>query len=161
MSLNANTVKIDILAIGDKMPGWVDEGVQTYIKRLPPTFQVTIHPIPLVKRTKTNTVSAQKKESDIMLAKIKPNSFVIALDVLGKPINSHDMAKKIASLSHEYASIQLLIGGPEGLSQDCLNTAHAKWSLSKLTFAHPIVRVVLAESLYRSYTLINQHPYHK
>lgn len=154
-------MKIEILAVGDKMPGWVDEGVNTYLKRLPPSFKVTLQAIPLEKRSKSNTLAAQKKESDNMLAKLKPNSFVIALDVLGKRIDSHEMADKISSLSHEYATIQLLIGGPEGLSQESLNKSHTKWSLSKLTFAHPVVRVVLAESLYRSYTLINQHPYHK
>lgn len=154
-------MKIEVLALGDKMPSWVEAAVDTYFKRLPPSFKVSITQIPLAKRTKTNTDIAQKKESDAMLSRIRKNSVVIALDVLGKPIDSHQMAARLDSFDKDYDLVQLLIGGPEGLSEDCLLKAQEKWSLSSLTFAHPIVRVVLAESLYRSYTLLTNHPYHK
>jgi 23S rRNA (pseudouridine1915-N3)-methyltransferase len=154
-------VKIEVLALGDKMPPWVNEGVNTYLKRLPPSFEVALTALPLSKRSKTDTLTAQKKESQLMLSKIKKTSVVIALDVKGKQLTSHQMADNLKYLSENHASIQLLIGGPEGLSKACLEKAHEKWSLSLLTYAHPVVRIVIAESLYRSYTLINNHPYHK
>lgn len=154
-------MKIEILAFGDKMPLWVETGVKNYLKRLPQTFTVNITELPLVKRSKKDTTAAQKKESDLMLSKLTRGSFVVALDVLGEQLDSPSMANKLKSISQQYAHMQVLIGGPEGLSTSCLDQTHARWSLSSLTYAHPVVRLVLAESLYRSWTILNNHPYHK
>ena len=96
-----------------------------------------------------------------MLGAIGQGHHVVALDVLGKAISTEGMAKKLEHWRMDGNNVSILIGGPDGLAQSCLQRANEKWSLSALTLPHPLVRVVLIEQLYRAWTILQNHPYHK
>lgn len=144
------------------MPSWVEEGYGGYAKRLPRDFPVEVIELALGPRGKNGSVEkAIEKEGQQMLAAIPAGDKVIALDVKGKPWSTEQLASNLESWRMEGFNYSLLIGGPDGLSKECLAKADLKWSLSALTLPHPLVRIVLIEQLYRAWTVLNNHPYHK
>lgn len=144
------------------MPAWVETGIAEYTKRLPREFTLSVTEIPLGHRGKSSDpAKAMIKEGEMMLQQINRNDHVVALDVKGKVLSTEGMAKRIQSIGDEGRQIALLVGGPDGLSADCLNEANETWSLSALTLPHPIVRVVVAEQIYRVWSFLNNHPYHR
>ena len=155
-------MKIRIIAIGGKMPSWVNEGYREYEKRLPNDFQLEMIELPLGHRGKSSDIAkAKKQEGDQMLAAIPKGDRVIALEVLGKNWSTKQLATQVEDWRMDGRNISLLIGGPDGLDSRCSAMADQKWSLSALTLPHPLVRVMLAEQLYRAWTVIQGHPYHK
>lgn len=151
-----------LICVGQKMPTWVKQGYDTYAKRLSGAFQLKLIEIPLNKRGKNADIKRfQQQEGQKMLEAIPHNSWVIALDEKGKQYSSNQFAQQLSSWQQQATHVALLIGGPEGLSPDCLQKAHARLSLSDLTMPHPLVRVMIAEQLYRAWSLLNQHPYHR
>ncbi len=144
------------------MPAWVEQGYSEFSKRLPKDCQLELVEIPLAKRGKNADIKRlMAKESEQMLAKIVSNDHVVALDVLGKSLSTQKLADKIEAWQGGGQNIALLIGGPEGLHSDCLARANEKWSLSELTMPHPIVRIVVAEAIYRAWSVTVGHPYHR
>ena len=155
-------MKLTIIAVGTRMPAWVQAGYGEYTKRLPRECALEIKEIPLAQRGKNADIArAIEKESEAMLATIPLQERVIALDVLGKPQTTDSLADALRSWQMQGGNTSLLIGGPDGLSADCLARADQRWSLSGLTLPHPLVRIVLAEQLYRAWSLLNNHPYHR
>jgi 23S rRNA (pseudouridine1915-N3)-methyltransferase len=151
-------MKIKLIAVGTKMPKWVAEGYNEYIKRL--DFAFDLCEISL--NTRHNDLKKlMQKESQQMLAQITPQTHVIACDLSGKPWSTEQLAKQLDHWKTEKPDIALLIGGPEGLSQDCLSRANQTWCLSNLTLPHPLVRIVVAEQIYRASMILKNHPYHK
>ncbi|HCH24661.1 MAG TPA: 23S rRNA (pseudouridine(1915)-N(3))-methyltransferase RlmH [Oceanospirillaceae bacterium] len=155
-------MKIKLLAVGTKMPSWVTTGYQEYAKRLPSDMQLQLQELPLGFRGKSaDPAKAMHKEGESMLAAIGNGDRVVALDVLGKPWSTPQLAEQCAAWRMDGRNVSLLVGGPNGLAPECLARADQKWSLSPLTLPHPLVRVLLAEQLYRAWTILNHHPYHK
>ena len=155
-------MKINLVAVGKRMPAWVTDAYQEYAKRMPKQYALHLIEIPLGKRTKQSELQKLiRVESRAMLSAIPNNSYVIALDVLGMSLSTENLSEQLQRFSLAGQDITLLIGGPEGLTDECLERANARWSLSKLTLPHPLVRVLLAEQLYRAYTLLTGHPYHR
>lgn len=155
-------MKIKIIAVGAKMPGWVNQGVQEYQKRMPGHYNISFQEIALGKRGKGMDLKrAIEQESKAMLAAIGEFDTVIALDVLGKSWSTEQLADELKEWELAGQTVCLLIGGPDGLSQDCLQRANKKLSLSALTLPHPLVRVVLMEQLYRAWSINANHPYHR
>ena len=144
------------------MPKWVDVGSEEYTKRLGADLKIEWVELPLGKRSKGFDVQrAIQSESDTMLAAIGKGDGVIALDVKGRAWSTEELADRLKNWQMSGRNYSLLIGGPDGLSQACLQLAEVKWSLSALTFPHPLVRVILAEQLYRAWSINNNHPYHR
>ncbi|WP_416885590.1 23S rRNA (pseudouridine(1915)-N(3))-methyltransferase RlmH [Marinospirillum sp.] len=155
-------MKIRVLAVGQKMPSWVEQGVNEYLRRLPADFKVQFEEFALGQRRGQHSgAKAKEQEGQALLAKIHPKERVIALDVQGKAWSSEVLAEQAADWRMEGRDVVLLIGGPDGLAEACLQRAEQRWSLSALTLPHPLVRVVLAEQLYRAWSLISGHPYHR
>ena len=155
-------MKIRLIAVGTKMPSWVQEGFAEYTKRLPHDCRIELIELPIGPRGKNQPVSkAIEKEGQAMLAAMKPQNTCVALEVLGKPWSTEQLAKQMSGWRMEGQDVDLLVGGPDGLSPQCTQKATQKWSLSSLTLPHPLVRVLLAEQLYRAWTVNNNHPYHK
>lgn len=153
---------IRILAIGTKMPSWVSEGYEDYAKRFTAGCSLELCEIPAEKRAKNADISRIiERESDKLLAFIKPNHHVIALDVKGRTFSTDQLAVELKHWQLDGRHVDLLIGGPDGLSKTCLRKAHDKWSLSSLTLPHPLVRILLAEQLYRAVSILQNHPYHR
>lgn len=153
---------IRILAIGDRMPGWVDQACNEYLKRLPREFGVKVQGIPAGGRSRAQeTKSAVKKESVALLQRLGAGERVVALDVQGEAWSTEKLTQNIQSWQMDGRDVSLLIGGPDGLHHDCLARAETRWSLSKLTLPHPLVRIVLLEQFYRAWSIIAGHPYHR
>lgn len=155
-------MRISVVAVGTRMPAWVGQGVAEYGKRLPRELQLLWREIPLAKRGRDGAaLSVCAAEGEQILKAIPPGERVIALDVLGKRISTEQLAQQLAAWQMSGDNYSILIGGPDGLSPACLARADLCWSLSDLTLPHPLVRIVLAEQLYRAWTITVNHPYHR
>ena len=118
--------------------------------------------IPPGKRGKNADIARiLEKEGEQMLAAIPKGSRIVTLEVLGKPWDTPELAKQLDRWQNDGRDVALLVGGPEGLAPACIAASEQKWSLSNLTLPHPMVRIFLAESLYRAWSLNNNHPYHR
>ena len=155
-------MRISIVTIGNRMPAWVSQGVEEYGKRMPRELRVEWKELPLAARGKgSNARQLKEKEGEQILRTIPAGDRVIALDVRGKSLATEALAKQLADWQMSGDNYSLLIGGPDGLSQACLDRAEGRWSLSELTLPHPLVRILLAEQLYRAWTITVNHPYHR
>jgi len=153
---------IHILAVGKKMPDWVTQGVDEYLRRMPSECQVKIIELPLGQRVKSKNIKqAMLQEEKSILAAIPNNTLVIAMEVKAKIWSTELLSEKMQDWMQSGKDVALLVGGPDGMTQACINKAVDKWSLSNLTLPHPLVRIVLAEQLYRGLMVIKNHPYHK
>lgn len=155
-------MKLRLLSITHKAPSWIKEGYEEYAKRLPSAYALELIEIPAEKRsTHADLTRITEREGEKMLAVLKPDHLVIALDVKGKTWSTEQLAEQMANWHQEGRNVDLLVGGPEGLAPSCLAKAHIKWSLSPLTFPHIIVKLIIAEQIYRAYTILQNHPYHR
>jgi 23S rRNA (pseudouridine1915-N3)-methyltransferase len=155
-------MRIRLIAIGTKMPAWVSQGVAEYSKRMPRELQLEWREIPLARRGKdANAQQLRNREGEQIIKAIPAGDRVIALDVLGKRIATEQLARQLEDWQMSGDNYSLLIGGPDGLSRECLERADMRWSLSDLTLPHPLVRILLAEQLYRAWTITVNHPYHR
>ncbi len=144
------------------MPEWVETGYQEYAKRLPGDFALRCIEIPAGKRGKTVDVKRLiHQEGERMCAAIPAGDVVVALTERGQLWNTQQFAAKLQGWHDTGNGLSLLIGGPEGLAPQCLERAHQQWSLSPLTWPHPLVRILVAEQLYRAWSLLRHHPYHR
>jgi len=144
------------------MPSWVSDGFATYQQRLPKHFYPALIEVPAVTRSATMPVDlAMQREGQKMLKYIQPEYHVVALDEHGKQWTSKQLASEMEGWQHEYQQVCFLIGGADGLSPECKARANQTWSLSRLTLPHSMVRVQLAEQIYRGWTILQGHPYHR
>ncbi|WP_028304935.1 23S rRNA (pseudouridine(1915)-N(3))-methyltransferase RlmH [Oceanospirillum maris] len=155
-------MKIKLIAVGTKMPKWVEQGYEEYAKRLPREFSLELIEIAPGNRGKNADIErAIRKEGELMMSKISASDHVVALEVLGKPWSTEQLASEAEGWLMLGQDICLLVGGPEGLAQECKQRANQQWSLSPLTLPHPMVRILLAEQVYRVWSVIQGHPYHR
>ncbi len=144
------------------MPAWVSSGYDEFIKRLPKEFTPILKEISPGRRSKNSDLKrAIAEESERLLQAIPKDCTVIALDEKGKSWTTRQLAEQMSEWTSSGCDVVLIIGGPDGLSNEVKQRADLKWSLSALTLPHALVRVVLAEQLYRGWSLITNHPYHR
>lgn len=155
-------MNIHLIAVGEKMPNWVNQGYQEYAKRMPSECSLKLVEIAPGKRGKNADITrAMRDEGVKMLNAIPKGAFVIAMEVKGKEWSTEQLSQQMDNWMSSGRDIVLLVGGPEGLAQEALAKADQKWSLSPLTLPHPLVRVVVAEQLYRALSILRNHPYHR
>ncbi|MDD1627135.1 MAG: 23S rRNA (pseudouridine(1915)-N(3))-methyltransferase RlmH [Methylococcaceae bacterium] len=155
-------MQIHLISVGNRMPSWVQQGYDEYAKRLPRECELVLKEIPAGKRGKnSDIVRIVKEEGERMIAAIPQNTHIVTLDIPGKPWTTPELAGAMQRWLEGGQSISLLIGGPEGLADEVKPLARESWSLSKLTFPHPLVRIVVAEQLYRAWSILHNHPYHR
>lgn len=153
---------IRVLAVGTRMPSWVDAGVKDYVRRLGPEVRLRIEELALGKRgANDDGVRAVADEGRRLLAAIEDDDYVVALDVKGKGFTTADLARWLNERMNDGRDVAMLIGGPDGLADACLNRANLRLSLSALTLPHALVRVVLVEQIYRALSVLRNHPYHR
>lgn len=155
-------LNIYFAAVGDKMPVWVNQGVDEYCKRL--RGQVRLEIIECAAQKRGHNADVQRimqKEEDKLLRLLPANTYKIALDRLGKPVSTLQMAENMRQWLFDGRPVAFLVGGPEGFSDDFLKKCDQIWSLSALTFAHPLVRILFAEQVYRCNSILEGQPYHR
>lgn len=156
-------MRIHLLAVGTRMPAWVNQGFSEYQKRLPADMSLELEEIPLPKRTRgavSDLVRAEGQALEKRLDKY-PGAHRVALEVTGKRLTTPDLSQRLGTLHDLGQDLALLVGGPDGLCPQLSAAANERWSLSALTLPHPLVRVLLAEQIYRGWTLLVGHPYHR
>jgi 23S rRNA (pseudouridine1915-N3)-methyltransferase len=155
-------MKIYLVSVGNRMPRWVVEGYEEYARRLTGECRLQLLEVaPGHRGRKADIKRILQDEGERMLKAIPKGCQVLALDVTGRAWNTQQLTNKLESWMVDGRDLALLVGGPEGLSADCLAHAEGRWSLSPLTLPHPLVRVVVAEQLYRAWSLLRNHPYHR
>ncbi|MEI8207780.1 MAG: 23S rRNA (pseudouridine(1915)-N(3))-methyltransferase RlmH [Methylococcales bacterium] len=155
-------MQINLITVGNRMPGWVQQGYDEYAKRLPRECELVLKEVAPGKRSKNSDVARiVKDEGDRMLAAIPQGAYIVTLDIPGKPWTTPELAQAMQRWMESGQHVALLVGGPEGLADSAKQLARESWSLSKLTFPHPLVRIVVAEQLYRAWSIIHNHPYHR
>jgi 23S rRNA (pseudouridine1915-N3)-methyltransferase len=155
-------MKCRLIAAGTRLPDWVVSGFEEYRRRLrtPLTLELVEIPTPR-RRPGENPAPAVVREGAEMLAALKPDDFVTTLEVGGKAMSTEQLSAWLARRLQAGRPLALLVGGPDGLSSACLARAELRWSLSPLTLPHALVRIIVAEQIYRAMSLLASHPYHR
>ncbi len=148
------------------MPEWVVSAFADYSRRMPPECSLQLHEIEPVRRGRSQSPEHAKIEEGERMLKILDKStpagtLIVALDERGKSLSSKQLAGQMQSWLQGGTDVALLVGGADGLSPACLSQARWRWSLSDLTLPHAMVRVLVAEQLYRAWSIIGNHPYHR
>ncbi len=155
-------MRISILAVGTRMRGWVYDGVDSYTRRMPRHIRVELEEIPAGARTaRSDPARAVTREAEALLRRARGADRMIALDQSGRQWTTEQLAEQMRNWLEHDPQVALLIGGADGLADICRQRADSVWSLSRLTLPHGLVRVVLAEQLYRAWTILEGHPYHR
>ncbi len=153
---------IRLIAVGDRQPSWVDSAFDDYAERLPRQWQFRLESVATMKRQKNASADASKlAEADKILSRIRPPEHAVLLDERGTQFTSKELADKIDGWQTVGEDIVFVIGGPDGVAQSVQARANTCWSLSKLTLPHGLARVLFAEQIYRAWSLMNGHPYHR
>ncbi len=153
---------IRLLAVGDRQPSWVDTAFENYVQRLPRQWQFRLDLIATAPRPKNSSADAARSaEGRKVLAKIRAPECVVVLDERGKEFSSQELAARLAGWQADGRDLAFVIGGPDGVSQECMARADLRWSLSRLTLPHGLARVLFTEQLYRAWSLSTGHPYHR
>lgn len=144
------------------MPEHVEAIFRDYQRRFPKDVSLELIEIPAGKRGKNADIERiLNQEGKQMLEAVPKGAMIVTLDIPGKMYDSYELAKELANWKMSGSDIALLVGGPEGLSDECKKAAKKSWSLSPLTLPHPLVRILIAESLYRAWSIDAGHPYHR
>lgn len=155
-------MKIKLVAVGQKMPRWVEEAFGDYQKRLPKDFSLELIEVVPAQRPKNYSIEqVMKKEAQAIAARLTGKEWLVALEVKGKAWSTEQLAQASEQWKYTGQDVALIVGGPDGLDPELSAKADQKWSLSNLTLPHPLVRVLLAEQLYRAWSIQVGHPYHK
>lgn len=155
-------MQIHLVAVGDRMPAWVSAGYAEYAKRLPRECELVLREVAPGKRFKNADIARiRNEEGERILACLRPDDHVVALEVDGKAWSTPVLAENLSRWHAGSSRVALLVGGPDGLPESCRARANQLWSLSPLTLPHPLVRVLLAEQIYRAWSILRNHPYHR
>lgn len=155
-------MKIHLIAVGTRMPAWIETGFADYAGRMPRECQLRLVEIPVAERGKNADIARLKQaEGEKILKALPRDASVIALDERGELLDSPAWGRELQGWLQSGRDTALLIGGPDGHAPEVLARADRQWSLSRLTLPHALVRVMVAEQLYRAWTLVTNHPYHR
>ena len=151
---------IKILAVGRRMPPWVNDGIADYKKRMH-DIRIEIVEIPNIKHTASQPALAMAQECEKLLATAGADAYLVALDQLGSPMSSEQLAMQLNQWIQDRLAITFMIGSSDGLDARCKKASRAVWSLSSMTLPHALARLILVEQLYRAWTILKGHPYHR
>jgi 23S rRNA (pseudouridine1915-N3)-methyltransferase len=155
-------MKMRVIAVGTRMPGWVSELCDEYARRLGSALPLSFNEIPLAPRRGTADIKRSRMlEGESLLAQVRSGEYVISLDEHGRELTTRELAAWLGERLQDGRNLSFLIGGPDGHAPEVLSRADFTWSLSKLTLPHALARVLVAEQLYRAHALLRGHPYHR
>lgn len=151
--------KINIIMISHQPDSWLSQACSTYEKRLKPYWPINI--IRLAPIKENNITAKKQQEAALLLTRLKADAYHIALDERATQHTTAELAEKMQVIIQNYRTLNFIVGGADGLDSQVINSAHDSWSLSRLTFPHQLVRLILTEQLYRIWSIIYHHPYHR
>ena len=154
-------MRLSIVAVGQKVPGWAQEAWDDYAKRFPPELKVELKAVktePRASKTRETLLAAERQRIEAAIAR---GTHVVALDERGSALTTAALAAKLSQWQGQGGDVALLIGGPDGLHPALRQAAHERIRLSDLTLPHAMVRVLLIEQLYRAWSVNAGHPYHR
>jgi len=154
-------MRINLITIGKKIPNWINLGIEHYQKQLPSYYNFTITSLDSQSRKSSSAENSKNLEAKLLLEASSESNLLIAFDELGKQQTSKQISKSIESWQLEGQSVALIIGGADGLSSEIKQKCHQIWGLSNLTMTHSMARLLVVEQVYRGYSLLNNHPYHR
>ncbi|MCC7257522.1 MAG: 23S rRNA (pseudouridine(1915)-N(3))-methyltransferase RlmH [Gammaproteobacteria bacterium] len=155
-------MQITVAAVGTRLEPWVYDAFDAYRQRLPRHLNLAVEEVPVTRRTSAvPAAAAMDEEGERLLRHVRPGALTLALDERGQQWSSRELAAEVEGWLARHPHVAILIGGPDGLAPACRERANRLWSLSRLTFPHALVRVLLAEQLYRAWTILQGHPYHR
>ena len=155
-------MRIHLIATGTRMPAWVNQGFADYAARLPTECRLLLKEVPLgAGRSGGDAARAVREEGKRLAAAVPAGANLSALDVRGRQLSTEELAKQLNNWLLDGCDQALLVGGPDGLAPELLERTTFRWSLSPLTLPHGLVRVVVAEQLYRAWSILKNHPYHR
>ena len=154
-------MRLTLLAVGDKMPGWAEEATAEYLKRLPREARMTLVTVKPEKRAGQSADAIKSAEATRLLERLPAGSRLVALDEHGRQVTTKELADLLARWLESGKDTVLVIGGADGLAADLLARAETKLALSRLTLPHAMARVLVAEQIYRAVSLLHNHPYHR
>ncbi|KAA0449288.1 MAG: 23S rRNA (pseudouridine(1915)-N(3))-methyltransferase RlmH [Candidatus Thioglobus sp.] len=154
-------MKINLIAIGKKMPSWIQTGIEHYQKQLPSGMNFNLITIEGQKRKNTSIEQIKIAEGELLLNASVGSNLIIAFDENGKQNSSKEIANSLQNWQQNGVSVALLIGGADGLSEQIKKQAHQLWGLSNLTLPHSMARLLAVEQIYRAHSLLTNHPYHR
>jgi 23S rRNA (pseudouridine1915-N3)-methyltransferase len=154
-------MKLKIIAVGHKMPAWVTAGFEEYVKRMPREAMISLIELKPDKRAAGKGGEQVREAEAARILEAAGKDYLIALDEHGQEVTTLKLADRFKTWLSGGRDVSLVIGGADGLHPSVLQKADWTWSLSPLTLPHAMVRVVLAEQLYRAWSVLNNHPYHR
>lgn len=155
-------MRITVLAVSRRLPGWIDAGIEEYSRRLPPDIKPQVMEITPARRGKqTGTEKALGEESGRIRRAIPESALMILLDERGKTLSTQQLAAELETWTLDNRHVTFIIGGADGVAPEIRDHADAVWSLSALTLPHGMARLLLVEQLYRAWSILNNHPYHR
>ena len=155
-------MQLQLVAVGTRQPSWINDGVETFARRMPKECSMEVTEIPAGQRNKSDSTARAVAAEELKILKaVADSAMVVALHEKGTPWSTRELATELNRWRLDYDQVALIIGGPDGLAPACLKRADRHWSLSNLTLPHGLVRILVAEQLYRAWTVIQGHPYHR
>ena len=154
-------MRLRLLAVGTRQPGWVDAATREYLRRLRAPWRCELVEIEAATRGARGADDAVRREGGRVLAALRDRERVVLLDENGKSLDTRGLAARLAALADRSPDLALLIGGPDGHAPAVRARAAESWALSRLTLPHGLARVLVAEQLYRAQTVLLGHPYHR
>jgi len=155
-------MRLHLLAVGQRMPDWVATGFAEYAARMPREMSLVLRALPNPARSRAmDTATLRRVEGQTLLAAVPAQALMVALDERGRVVDTRAVAERLAGWQQSGRDVALIIGGAAGLDDAVRERADWVWSLSPLTFPHMLVRVLVAEQIYRAWSLLNNHPYHR
>ncbi|CAB9539450.1 23S rRNA (pseudouridine(1915)-N(3))-methyltransferase (EC [Bathymodiolus brooksi thiotrophic gill symbiont] len=158
---NGRRVKINLIAIGKKMPDWIQTGITHYQKQLPRELNFNLTTPEAQKRKGKNIEQIKQLEGELLMKASATANLIIAFDEHGKQHTTKEIAQAMQNWQQNGDSVALLIGGADGLSNTIKQQAHQLWGLSNLTLPHSMARLLAVEQIYRAHSLLTNHPYHR
>ena len=155
-------MRLNLISVGTRMPAWVETAYEEFAGRLPAECRLQLVEVAAAKRSKSSNLARVKQdEGERLLAAAPRGARIIALDAGGESWTTADLVKRLQDWMRDGRDVALLVGGPDGLADGCMARAEVCWSLSALTFPHMLVRIIVAEQIYRAWTVLKGHPYHR
>ena len=154
-------MRINLIAVGKKMPDWIADGIEHYKKQLPKNYNFVITTIESQSRKSNSPELTKSLEERLILEAASDSTLLIALDEQGKQRTSKELSKSIEKWQLNAESVALIIGGADGLSSGLKQKCNLIWGLSSFTLTHSMARLLLVEQIYRGYSLLSNHPYHR